>query len=959
MRSCLVLLAWLSCLAGAGFAQQQEREWRDDFRNRDRIEATSNLVLRPTGISGADTGQVSLLTIDSTLSTGSDFRMFLRGIEAGYIGRKAVKTVVDIDVYPANPNFYLVTDAGTKSVFTYNSNESSPGAGDVGLQIDLTFTPADAHAFVEGGRSKVIVTGSDDADGAGHVVKYDLEGGPTLVWEYNATSQALKLLRPSDAVAVPGNLNQVIICDTGNDRLLAVDLTVPGDAGVTVLSGESFRTPVDIEVDRNDPSLYLVTDQGNHRVVLVRRTGSTLTRVFQFGTGSPVSSLAGLTRPNDADLLDNGNVLICDAGNDRLIEVTRTGGIAFRFESPLRSLTDADRIANNRTLAAYRSNGTDVVPRRLAYVTTDSVISQIFSFGRSVDFDSLFWEGEDLGTAGREGTRLRLKMRSSNSRSDLLTRPFFGPTSQTDYYDNRRSAINPIHEQNGDSLFQFLVRLETTSPLRTPLLTRIGATAHFIRYETPGVLLSKVIKDSADKVITDWRVLAFPHQGQGITVELINAQNNAVLASFTDAEEPIASLSARVPGLRGRQQLRLRATLRTSSPFVMANTPVLESWRLVYAVMARGPSITRFTDAKFAPVELYKFANAPSDSIFISVQDPTLAPASGARDTVAVQVFSTLSEDSARVVLRVNPRNFAEFRGGLPVAFNASRRNNDTLEVKDRDVLIVRYVDPDDNTDVSRDSARVIQRSFGQIRIENIDGARIDSIDVGGLFYLRVTGETDQNLSPTAIDSIQALVFVNKQNGEQELVLLFETAVDAGEFRTRQPLQVAGVPTGARDFRLRAAGGDDIIARYTDAVAGDVTADTIAVRSGTPPVDQLSEAFALDIAPNPFQAGRHSQLRLRARVRTGTLTIQRIEVYNLAGDLVAVIPGSQISLNGRNSITAADNAVIADGWWNRRTANGTLAASGTYFARVHVRLTQQPRGLEGGDVRLLKFVLIH
>lgn len=958
MRGCLILLAWISCLPGAGFAQQQEREWRDDFRNRDRIEATSNLVLNAARISGADTGQVSLLTIDSTLTTSSDFRVFLRGIDGGYIGKKAIKTVVDIDVYPANPNFYLVTDAGTKSVFTYNSNESSPGAGDIGLQIDLTFTPSDAYPFVEGGRSKVIITGSDDADGAGHVVKYDLEGGPTIVWEYNATSQALKLLRPADAVAVPANLNQVIICDTGNDRLLAVDLTVPGDAGVTVLSGEGFRTPVDVEVDRNDASVFLVTDQGNHRVVLVRRSGNTLTRIFQFGTGSPVTSLAGLTRPTDADLMDNGNVLICDAGNNRLIEVTRTGSIFFRFESELRSLTDADRIAGNKTLAAFRSNGTDVTPRRLAYATTDSVISQIFSFGRAVDFDSLFWEGEDFGTSGREGTRLSIKMRSSNSRSDILTRPFYGPTSQGDFYTNRRSAINPIHEQNGDSLFQFLVHLETSSTLRTPVLTKIGATSHFIRYETPGVLLSKVIKDSADKVITDWRLLAFPHQGQGITVEVINAQNNAVLASFTEAEDPIGSLSARVPGLRGKQELRLRATLRTSSPFMMANTPVLESWRLVYAVMPKGPSVTHFTNAKFAPVEMYQFANAPRDSIFIAVQDPTLAPTAGTRDTVAVQVFSALTEDSARVVLRVNPQNFAEFRGGLPAAFNASRRSNDTLEVKDRDVLIVRYIDPDDNTDISTDSAGVIQRSFGQIRIENIDGARIDSTDVGGLLYLRVTGETDQNLSPAVPDSIQALVFVNKQNGEQELVTLVEIAADAGEFRTPQPIQVAGVPTGNRDSRLRAAGGDDIIARYTDPVAGDVTADTIAVRSGVPPVEPLSEAFSIDIAPNPFQASKHSQLRLRARVRSGTLTIQRVEIYNLASDLVATIPGTRVSLNGRNTITAADNAVIADGWWNRRTDEGASVASGTYFAKFFVRLAGQPRGLDGEAVQLRKFVII-
>lgn len=959
VKGSLIFMAVVLCWGNAAQAQQQEREWRDDFRNTARIQSFNNVVLDFTNISGADTGQVSLLTIDSTLATGSDFRVFLRGIEAGYIGKKAVRTVVDIDVFPANPNFYLITDAGTKSVFTYNNVQNSAGAGDIGFQIDLAFTPADAFSFVENGRPQVIITGFDDADGAGHVVKYDLEGGPTIVWEYNAISDALKLLRPSDAVVIPNQLNKIIICDTGNDRLIEADVTIPNsDAGLRVLTGESFRSPVDVEVDQNRPNVYLVTDQGNHRVVLVQRSGDTLTRIFQFGTGVAGNSNTTLTRPNDADILDNDNILISDAGNNRLIEVTPAGSIFFRFESPLPSLTDADRIADNRTLVAYRSNGSDVTPQKLAYVTKDSIISRIFSFGRAVDFDSLYWFGEDFNTPGRDGTRIRLRMRSSNSRSDILTRPFYGPTSQSSSYDLRSNAINPIHEQNGDSLFQFQVSLETSGPLRTPVLTGIRATSHFIRFEDPGTVVSTVISDSANKVVTDWRLLAFPTKGQFVTVDILDAQNNAVLASFNETENSVTSLSARAPALRGKQALRLRATLRTNSPFMMANTPVLESWRIGYTVMDTGPSRTSFTDAQFNPTDVFKLANAPSDSVFISVNDPTLAPTAGIRDTVRVMLRSTLTQDSVSVLLRVNPTNFAEFRGGLPAAFDTVARTNDSLEVQDRDVLMVSYVDPLDPADISGDTAMVVQRSFAQLRIENISGASIDSTEVSGLIYLRVTGETDQNLSAAAVDSIQA-VLISRLGGEQEVVTLHEIAANAGEFRTRIGILVTDVPTANGDSRLRVSAGDDVYASYTDPFAGDVAADTIAVRGGGPPVNPLSEPFALDVAPNPFVSSQgHQLLRLQARVRSGNMSIQRVEIYNLASDLVTTIPSGQVLFNGRSTIAATDGAVITDGWWNRRSDNGAAVASGTYFVKFFVRLTGQPQGRDGETSVIRKLVII-
>jgi hypothetical protein len=57
----------------------------------------------------------------------------------------------------------------------------------------------------------------------------------------------------------------------------------------------------------------------------------------------------GLSHPWDADRLSNGNTLISDAYNDRIIEVTPSGTIAWEYNAP-KSVNTADRLSNGNTL---------------------------------------------------------------------------------------------------------------------------------------------------------------------------------------------------------------------------------------------------------------------------------------------------------------------------------------------------------------------------------------------------------------------------------------------------------------------------------------------------------------------------------------------------------------------------------------------------------------------------------
>jgi len=84
--------------------------------------------------------------------------------------------------------------------------------------------------------------------------------------------------------------------------------------------------------------------------------------VWQYGTtGVSGNSANQLNNPNCAELLENGNILICDENNNRAIEVTRTiplgGNIVWQYGSgdpnngdPVSGVAFASRLKNGHTL---------------------------------------------------------------------------------------------------------------------------------------------------------------------------------------------------------------------------------------------------------------------------------------------------------------------------------------------------------------------------------------------------------------------------------------------------------------------------------------------------------------------------------------------------------------------------------------------------------------------------------
>jgi outer membrane protein assembly factor BamB len=126
-----------------------------------------------------------------------------------------------------------------------------------------------------------------------------------------------------------------------------------GQFGVTGAGPNQLNTPVQNTYlpEPNGDDHILITDQGNSRIIEVRRSDKSI--VWEYD---------GLNNPNAAELLTNGNILISDENNNQALEVTHTtpstvvatfttaGGMAFS------GVAFASRLPSGHTLITDSNN---------------------------------------------------------------------------------------------------------------------------------------------------------------------------------------------------------------------------------------------------------------------------------------------------------------------------------------------------------------------------------------------------------------------------------------------------------------------------------------------------------------------------------------------------------------------------------------------------------------------------
>src|SRR6266702_4120405 len=226
------------------------------------------------------------------------------------------------------------------------------------------------------------------------VIEIDPSGN--LVWTFgngHGDTSANAIAGTNDAERVPGGLT--LISGTGippgvttnckksgcvDNRVLLVDrgdniVWQYGQFGVTGFGPNQLNTPVQNTFLPNGN--VLITDQGNERIIEVQRTDNSI--VWQYGQNAIVGIGPNqLNNPNAAELLANGHILISDENNNRAIEVTHTTPshivATFTAHGTVSGVAFASRLSNGDTLITDSNNA-----RIVEVDKKDNLVSQYFT----------------------------------------------------------------------------------------------------------------------------------------------------------------------------------------------------------------------------------------------------------------------------------------------------------------------------------------------------------------------------------------------------------------------------------------------------------------------------------------------------------------------------------------------------------------------------------------------------
>jgi len=922
----------------------QQHQWNDGTPFFSKIDSSENVLIDSV---------ITLTPLFGVASQNSNFQFILSGMDWTWPEDVNVESAEDIDYRNfLGSDLYLVTDGAGNKVVEINAATSQilwEFKSDRVEDPKYLGNPVDAYSYteVEGVETvrKILITDQ----GRHRVLKVIKETGD-IQWQYGTTDVEgngfNQLSNPVDAIPLPDS-GEVFICDKGNNRIILVneaDTSIIWSWGI----GE-LNNPVDIEYSYQTQEI-LITDQSNHRVIKVDRNTNAIT--WQFGRkGIPDSLNNGLNMPTDADLLSNRNILICDAGNSRLIEVNQSGQIVWEFGHSLQNLKDADRLPDNKHLVI-----TDNLPMRLGY-TTAEFISQPRDIGYEVSFISLFWEADTLPNI----TSVRLQLRSENTLGDLESAPWRGPGDADSFYVQPATKINPAH--NGHRFYQFKAKLITNDPLYTPVLKDVQLTYYYYDVDKTGKVVTQTITDSVDYIITRWKTLNYntklPENPASrdkvelkITIKdaITNEPIRSFVASNVDTTNEVAL--SNIEGLKQKQAIKLQATFNTNNSSV---SPTLNYWTVDWDRTYSAPSDIHFVDQGLRPVSYYRFSDRIQqgqpyiDRVTVFLNDLNMEQI---QDIVSVTVIALNSLDQEQISLNRQGSGGYLLQPSIPgiiLSTGIPAVNNGFFEVFDRDTLVMTYTDPTNPNDQSQDSVLIIENTSGIIQFEDQNFVPIDSATVGDTVFVRVKYENDRNITFQQ-DTVTVIVFDHKTNDE-ELITLFEVqdstgSYNTGEFLSPQGLQIELNNTSTNgDGKIQTISGSTIGVKYFDTISqspilqiitGAAAPDTTWNFGGGP--------LDFDFAPNPFYEDKHSILRIRASSSIGTLVINKIEIYTLAGVKINEIDGSQLSFYYNYPIPVNQYG-FADNWWNLKNKNGDQISSGTYFIKVYGKILETNKEL--------------
>ncbi|OQX84510.1 hypothetical protein B6D60_09180, partial [candidate division KSB1 bacterium 4484_87] len=891
---------------------------------------------------------ITLEPLSGSSSQPAGFQVSLSGEDWNWPDKIPIEAAEDIDARTFLGSYlYLVTDAAGKRVLEINPATGSLIWEFSGENVNdpryLAF-PVDAFSYSEKENEetvrKVLIT-----DQGRHRVIKVIQATKDIQWSFGhadveGTADGY-LSSPSDAVAIPDS-GKVFICDKGNNRILLVR---ESDGAVEWRYNNGLNNPVDIEYNE-DQNAILVTDQSNHRVILIDLDTNAIS--WQFGkTAEPDSGSKGLNLPSDADFLSNGNILIADAGNHRLIEVNPAGDVVWEFGKRFENLKDADRLNDNKHVIVNEN-----LPARIGY-TTDYFVSSPFDIGKEVSFTNLLWEADTM--AGISSVKLQL--RSANTLGDLESAHWYGPgpTEDDTLYVSPFTQINPVH--NGHRFYQFKARLITSNPLYTPTLNNVILNYFYYDVEATGIITSDPIYETGNRIITRWNKLFFntilptnPANRNKVELKITikDAITKADIRSFTASnvdttnEEALSS----IVGLQEKQSIYLQASFKTNNSSV---SPALDFWELEWESTTSSLASIQFVNEDYLDVSRYRFSDkiqpgqAYIDRITIQLTDSNLVHV---RESIDVDIQALLSTDRETVTLKQQANGSFLLQPSIPGIILKSGgpiRDNGFLEVVDRDTLIVTYIDPTNPSDIAMDSVLIIENTLGSIFFTNRYTMKIDTISENDTVFVYVRDELDQDISVNQ-DTL-FLDLINSSTNDREMVTLLEIADSTGAFRTGDFFSSVGYPIQLKnvgiidDRKIQVIGNDRIIIDYDDSAS---PAPSLYVMTGTAPPEDISNKSSspldFDIAPNPYKPNSGYNLQFRVSSSIGKLEIEKIEIFSMAGEKITEIPEAALSMFYNYPIPPLEYG-FSKNWWDLKNSSGEEVSSGTYFIKISCRFS--------------------
>ena len=199
------------------------------------------------------------------------------------------------------------------------------------------------------------------------------------------------------------NANQILLVERNSGVVEVVNADRgTDDAACQLRDGQLADFDGDGEIRCGDPAVMdhqhnpqwlsedavLVADSGNDRVVELHREDGEWEPVWTLTSAGGVD----LHWPRDADRLDNGNTLVTDTFNNRIVEVTPNGTVVWSTETPGDSpiAYEAERLPEGERVGGPTADGETVE------ATDDSVplLTPLLVGIRAVAPGTPFWVGE-------------------------------------------------------------------------------------------------------------------------------------------------------------------------------------------------------------------------------------------------------------------------------------------------------------------------------------------------------------------------------------------------------------------------------------------------------------------------------------------------------------------------------------------------------------------------------------